>query len=419
MSRVIFAVYDSTTARCLQPVARSLPGRVDVEYLLLDELLPRSAMGSSLSTEEFQPCRRASSYVNSELLQSLNEVENPHPVGTIVSQRLIEDNISPQITYDIDGYLADADPDVFVSGHDQLPFIKHIIERSHKQDFRAVVVQHGINRPDLENPSSLPGVPSLLSPDVNPRCQLLERLKRRIGFRYGAFLFCNPYIDELYTLGEYFTKLIKNLRGSYPCFGKTDVVTAGSTEYNPSGVTEYQSEVSSALFLSQWQYEHNIWTAQQQSLIVRQLERIESETDISITVRPHPKDSKSKIESFFSQFATSTDSDLESDIAAHDAVLTVDSTVLYAGAIQGKVCAVVQPPWDEVTFRPFTHEHIIEVTDSNIDISAAGAERSVETQRSYLTECCYVPAFDPSCSYSSPVEFVSARIEQMAQTAGK
>lgn len=411
--RVVIAIYDSTTARCLKPIGKDLSERVDVEYLLLDELLPRSTMGSEISEAEFLPCRRASNYLNSDWLQGLNEVERAHPVRAVIVQRLLEDNISPELTYDISGYLDDAEPDVFVCGQDLLPFLKHVIKWSHTDDFESVVVQHGINRPDLENPSSLPGVPDLLSPDRTPRYWPIEYLKRRLGFNYGAFLFCNPYVDELYTLGEFFTNLVSDLRSDYPCFGKTDVVTAGSTEYNPTAVEAYEGDVSSAVFLSQWQYEHNIWDAEQQSYITDRLTAVEQASDISITVRPHPKDSTAKMEQFFSEFEISQEAGLHEDIERHDAVLTVDSTALYAGAIAGNACGVIQTPWNEITLKPFTHEHIVQVTPSANDVASEAAERSRETQTDYLRECCFVPALENKCPYDSPVDLVSSRIEAL------
>lgn len=412
-SKVIIAVYDSTTARCLKPIGENLSRQVDVEYLLLDELLPRSTMDSNLSAENFQPCRRASNYVNSGLLQRINEVERSYPVAEVMMQRLLEDNISPEITYDITGYLNDANPDVFVCGHDLLPFLKHIIRSSHSSDFKSVVVQHGINRPDLEDASTLPGVPDLLSPNTDPNNKFLEKIKRRIGFNYGAFLFCNPYVDELYTLGDFFTRLIGDLREDYPCFGKTNVVTAGSTEYNSTSIQPHDPEVSSAVFLSQWQYEHDIWDSEQQSYIVERLKQVEQESNIPITVRPHPKDSAEKMEEFFSDFEISYENRLSEDIDYHDAVLTVDSTALYTGVIAGKVCGIIQTPWNEVTLRPFTHEHIVQITSSQHDLKSGGKQCSNQTQRSYLKECCFIPALYSDNDYESSIELVENRIKML------
>lgn len=411
--KVVIAIYDSTTARCLKPVGEYLRSEVDVEYLLLDELLPRSAMGTELADEDLQPNRHASNYVKSEYLQKLNEIERAHPIVSVMIQRLVEDNISPELTYDLSGYLADSNPDVFVCGHDTLPFLKHIIRYSHDREFKTAVVQHGINRPDLENPSSLPGIPDPLSPDLDPTNWTVELIKRRIGFDHGAFLFCNPYVDELYTLGQFFTNLIGDLRKNYPCFGKTKLITAGSTEFNPTTITPYKPNISSGLFLSQWQYECDLWNSTQQSYIVDRLKQIEDESGIRITVRPHPKDSPEKIDQYFSDFDISTDSDIRTDIDAHDAILTVDSTALYLGAIKRKLCGIIQTPWDEITFLPFTHEHILEITGP-VNLHAVAQERSVTTQKSYLTDCCFVPAIATDSEYTSPVELVSKRIQRLA-----
>jgi hypothetical protein len=414
-SKVIIAVYDSTTARSLKPLGERLSEQADVEYLLLDELLPRSSMDSEISVENFHPYKRASNYVNSNILQKVNEIERSYPVAEIMIQRLIEDNITPEITYDINGYLEEVSPDVFVCGHDLLPFIKHIIKSSQTSHFKSVVVQHGINRPDLENPSTLPGAPNLLSPETDPNYRFLEKIKRRIGFNHGAFLFCNPYVDEVYTLGDFFTNLLVDLRDSYPCFGKTNVVTAGSTEYNPTGIQQYDPEISDAVFLSQWQYEHNIWNSKQQSYIVQKLKKVESQANISITIRPHPKDSDEKMKNFFPDFDISHEENLLKDVNNHDAVLTVDSTALYTGVIAGKVCGVLQTPWNEITLRPFSHEHIVQITPSRYDLRSSGRKRSNETQRSYLKECCFIPSLYSDNDYNSPVELVANRVKSLCE----
>lgn len=408
--KVVFAVYDSTSARCLQPIANQMENKCEIEYLLLDNLLPRSSMKSEISEDEFQPYRRASHYVKSEFLQRLNNVEKPHPIGTIIFQRIVEDNISPEISYDIPDYLSDSQPDIFITAHDQLPFLKHIIKESQRREFNSVLIQHGINRPDLEDPSNIPGVPNLLSPSRFPTFGPFEYLKRRIGFKYGAYLFCNPFIDEVYTFGEFFTKLLGELRTEYPCNGDTEITTAGTTEYDPGSVEDYSSDISSAIFLSQWQYEHDIWRKDEQEYISSFLKELANNTGIPITIRPHPKDSQSKISKFYSDFNISDKADIWEDIRSHDMIITIDSTAIFLGVLLGKSCGIIQPPWDNITFRPFTHPHIIQINDSTIDLRKSAAKRTCRTQISYLNECCFVPNQDKGSPFDSPTELITSSI---------
>lgn len=410
--KIVFAIYDTTSYRCLSPIARNLRSDASVEFLLFDDLLQMAR--KPLPKGELSPHRNAVDYVRNPVSKKINQISRQQPIPEIIVQRLLEDNVSARLAYDISGYLDDANPDVFVSAHDILPFIKHLIEESHRRDFKSVVVQHGINRPFLENPSDMPGIPNLLSPSVEPQSSVFERVKRRLGFRHGPFVFCNPYVDELYTFGDFFTDLLSELRSHYPNFGKTDVITTGSSEFNPSDVEHFERSVRSALFLSQWQYENGDWNDDQQRTIVGMLELVEDQYDTTVAVRPHPKDSIEKMRSFFTEFPISTDSDLETVIGEHDLILTVDSTAIFQGVLQGKVCGVVQPPWDPSSFLPFTHEHIVQIT-SDQSYPPDEVSQSTATQRDYLHQCCYVPSLDSTNRYSSPVEYISDRILLIAQ----
>lgn len=411
MSKIVFALHDSVSYRCLKPIADALRTRSEVEYILFDDLLKTGK--KQIPTSSLSKYRRAFDYVKHDFFRQLNSVDKQQPLLTIAVQRLIEDNISSKFAYEIDRLIRDTNPDVFVAAHDILPFIKHIIAESHRRDFSTAVVQHGINRPFLEDPTSVPGVPKFLTPSpgkVGP----YEYIKRRVGFRHGAFVFCNPYVDELYTFGDFFTKTIANLRSEYPCFGKTNVRTTGSTEYNPICIAPYNPGRKSALFLSQWQLENEEWSDHQQNKVVDRVERFERNTGVRVHVRPHPKDSKEKIDRYFSDFKTSNSPSLKEDIDQHDVILTVDSTAIFQGIIEGKVCGVVQPPWQRIHFPPFTHEHIIQIGSNEVKLDEEIKLRSHRTQRDYINRFCYTPDINDRCSATTPVELVAEAISNLA-----
>ena len=410
--RISFAIYDTTSYQCLLPVAEAVSERAKVQFHYFDNLL-RTSKKELPHPDSFKTVD-ASEYIWNPISKRINQIERQQPIFSILFQRIIEDNISPRLSYNIDQYLQDTNPDVFVTAHDILPFIKHIIAESDFFDFKSLVIQHGINRPLLEDPSEVPGVPNLLTPSTNPQLKLFEYIKRKFGYRYGAFIFCNPYVDVMLTLGNFFTSRIESLRCSYPCFGKSDVETIGSTEMNPNTIRRYNPSIENALFLSQWQYEIGEWTQSQQRKICDTLSKFREKTDIPLTVRPHPKESSRKIDTFFKNFSISEESCLERDIENHDLIITVDSTALLEAVIQGKVPAVLHPPWKQVQFPPFSNEHILQISEDTKSVRSDAQERSKRTQQRYLDEFCYVPSTDESSDADSPVEAVSNKILSLA-----
>lgn len=409
--KIVFAIYDRTSYRCLSPIASALSDEAAVEYLLLDDLLKIARQ--PLPLEELKPYRRASDYVRHRFFEWLNDTQGRRAITKLIIQRIIEDDISHHFAYDIEGYIGDAELDLFVTAHDIAPFLKHLIEESHARDFKSAVIQHGINRPSLENPSKIPGVPYFLTPTFGSDFNLNEYYKRKIGYSYGSVIFGNPYADQLYTFGEYFSEHMTKLRSEYPCFGKTNVITAGSPEFNPTKAETFNSEIKSALFLSQWQYENENWSDAEQNRIVERLSGIEEHNPFSITVRPHPKDSDKKMESFFQDFRISREKSLEDDIRSHDLIITVDSTALLRGVLDGKYCAIIQTPWDPITFPPFTHDHIIQITGDENVVQTDAVSR--ETQIDYLTKFCYVPSLDPDCPHTTPVELISEELLSLVE----
>lgn len=409
---IVFCLSESTSFRHLRPIARRFSSEAEIEFLFLDDVLSRTSQNDEIPDPEVGTVRNGSEYLNSEFLAGINRIERKQPLPEIILQRIVEDNISPQLVYDLDGYIESVEPDLFVSGHDLMPFIKHLIECCYRRNIPTAVVQHGTNRPLLEHPGNMPGVPSLLTPSVDPSMNWFEYLKRRVGFSYGAFVFCNPYVSELYTFGDFFTELIETLRDGYPCFGHTDVLTTGAPEFNPGSVKQYSPEVNSILFLSQWQLELDEWKPDHQEQITTILDHLQHRGH-PVTVRPHPKESADKIRKYFSPFEISDSNKLSDDIRAHDLVLTVDSTAIFDAVLQGNPCGILQPPWDSVSFPPFTHRHLVQIEDGCEDIESLASERSSETQQDYLNEFCHVPAMDSSIPFDTPVEYIYERMKNL------
>lgn len=418
---IVFAIYDSTTYRTLVPIAEELKSDYFVQFLLLDGLLPRANSpskekeGGSLPRHGLNNTVDVMDYVKSDLITRLNAKERPRPIHQIILNRALEDNAPPQVLFDLDQFVDDTDPDLFVCGHDGTSFVKHIIKRLSKTTTSTVVIQHGMNRPLLEFPPSIRGVPNFLAPSINPRVKWFEFLKRRFGYRYGAFPFCNPYTDEVYTIGDFFTERITRLRSDYPCSGGSSVQTVGSPEYNPDCSEPFDSAVDSIVFLSQWQYEGGQWNDDQQQWVVNKLAEISEKNGFETAVRPHPKESENKIEQFFSRFKVSTDRSLEEDVAEHDMALTVDSTAILEGVLQGKVCGVLQPPWNHNKFPPFTHRHILQLDN---DSSSLWEDTHVEdlsegSQRDYLQRYCYVPNNDPEHMSNTPRELIATKLREL------
>jgi len=409
--KVVFVIYDTTTYRNLAPIADRVSNHHDIEYLLFDSLLQSAdpSDSSALPIDELVPHRFADDYLKTGVANVLHRA--PRSKKKVAVQRIVEDNISSYLMYDLKSYIEDAGPDVLITGHDRLPFIKHLLRCSKKEEFRSIVVQHGINRPELEFRNGQPmNRQGFFRPSIEPQSRAFEKIKRRVGFNYGAFLFCSPFADEVFTMGDFFTERIRKLRKQYPCNGAGTVTTTGYSEFNPSSVTPIETRTDSALFLSQWQYEDGSWTDQQQNQLTDILRSFEKQNNLNLTVRPHPKDSEEKIETFFSNFRVSRNAGLESDIEDHDVVLTVDSTALLRAILKGKVPGVIDFPWEQNNFPPFTHEHILSI-DVNFDhLERSTMELSRTTQNDYLQRFCYVPSLDESSKFESPREYVVSKL---------
>lgn len=343
----------------------------------------------------------------------MNARERPRPVYELIFRRVVEDNVPPKYLFDFEGFVRDTGINLLVCGHDGVLFVKHLAKHLSSRRTPSVVIQHGMNRPLLEFPPSVRGVPDLFAPSLEPQFPCLEYLKRRFGYRYGAFPFCNPYIDEVYTIGDFFNDRISRLRKDYPCRGEGKVYTTGSTEYDPAKSASFKARSDTALFLSQWQYEGGQWTDAQQRWIVDTLKSFCKINDIELTVRPHPKGTDEKIQKFFEHTKISRGNSLNDDVESHDVILTVDSTAILEGILEGKMCGVLQPPWNPTSFPPFTHDHILQISDGNIELNGRIESLSNDTQQSYLRQFCYVPNNNDRSVFDSPTEVVTTKIEKI------
>ncbi len=408
--RVVFAVHDGTTSRNLRPIASALPSSVDVEFLLLDDLFG----DSGVSAPSLSPYRQARDYVRSELFVRMNRRSRPGPLHLEALQWLIDDIISPRIPYRLDEYLDDADPSLFVCGHDRLPFVKHLTRRCRDRGVPTVVVQHGVQR--MEHLPAERRLVEALRPSPEPRVPVLETVKRRLLYRYGAYIFGNPYVDRVFTMGEYFTEQIRAARSEYPCLGQGTATTIGYPEYGLADMDPYDPEVENGLFLSGWELELGEWGPETERQIADTLREIELMNGIEICVRPHPKDSPEKIERFYDGFPTSDTDNLATDIDRYDFVCTVYSTALLLAVARGKVCGVLQLPWEKNRFGPFTDQHVLQL-DEETTIHERATDRSVGTQRDYLDRFCYIPSVHAEVS-KTPAEYAAAKLVEMLRGEG-
>lgn len=405
--RVVFAVHDSTEYKNLHLIAERLPETISVEYLLLDDLFNEAGVPA----EKLQPSRRATEYVRHDFHVWINQRRRPGPLHVAAFQRLLNDRISPHIAYRLTEYLDDAAPDLFVCGHDRLPFIKHVIKTCHDRGIPSVVVQHGIQ--NLQHVPADVEILDYLRP-TNPLSSRIEYLKRWAFYNYGAYIFCNPYVDFVYTIGDFFTDKIENLRSEYPCSGNASVVTTGYPEYNLSEIRPYEPDITSGLFLSGWEYEAGEWSDDTQRQIAERLKQIEKTNGINIVVRPHPKDSEEKITRFYSDFKISMEDDITADIARHDLVLSVYSTALMLAVAEGKVCGVLRIPWEKNHFGPFQDPHMLEITADRLEVHDRARQLSTETQKNYLRRYCYIPAVHDRLNRGSPAEYIASRLTDLA-----
>lgn len=407
--QVVFAVHDGTTYRNLQPIAAALPETIDVEYLLLDRLFDEDGVPAT----ELRPHRRASEYVREEVFIRLNRRTRPGRLPLEGIQWLLDDVLTPRIAYRLGDYLADTKPDLFVCGHDRLPFVKHVIQRCNNKNIPTAVVQHGIQRMEYRPADSW--VIEALRPTRSPRRQSFERAKRRILYQHGAYIFGNPNVDAVFTIGDFFSDQIRNARSEYPCSGHGTVTTTGYPEYSLTEMQPYDPDIENALFLSGWEYELGEWGEATERKIADRLHGIERANDIDVRVRPHPKDLDEKIDRFYDDFLISDVEDLEADIERHDFICTVYSTALLLAAAMGKACGVLRVGWDRNRFGPFDDDHVLEIHAETNEIPRRASKRSATTQAEYLRRYCYIPSAHAGTD-KTPAEYIASALLEMGAT---
>jgi len=410
--KAIVALHDSTTWKNFRPIVEALPDSFSVEYLLLDRLFDETPR---LPREELSPSREAIDYVRARVFERMNQRTRPGSLPTEAFQRVLEDRLSPHIVYDLRGYWRDADPDLFVCGHDRLPFVKHVIRMCHERGVPSATVQHGVQ--NLRPVASDSVLMDHLKPSVEPPHPGFEFAKRWLFHRYGAYIFCNPYLDAVYTMGDFFSEEIRTLRRGFPAFGKTGIVTAGYPEYDLREIGTYDPDIERCVFLSGWEYEVGEWGDRTERRIAERLRRVARANDVAVTVRPHPKDSTEKIERFYGDFRVSEVEDLEADIARHDLVLTVFSTAVMLGVARGKPCGVIDLPWEQNDFGPFQDTHLIPVTESDVGVHERARERTRETQERYLRRYCFIPAVHGDSGHETPGEYIASELASLSPNA--
>lgn len=414
-AKIIVAIYDTTSYAVLSQLARELSHDNEVEYLIALRPPPRTnpTEANNYPHKKLRPANYVNEFIDYGLFEGLNESPPPRSNFTEITNGLIEDWFRPKLSYDIEGYLDESRPDAFICAHDQLPFIKHVIKGCHSRGIPSVVVQHGMNHPALT--SSDDGFSTILKPTLKPKIEKIEYLKRAIGYQFGPYLFTNPYLDEVYTFGDFFTDYLRDLRSTYPSFGKTKVVTTGPLEFNPTAFSEYDPHIDNVLFLSQWQLDGGHWGQEKQEWIVNRLSLLEKNNDVKVTVRPHPRESTEKIERYFSKFNVSANTSLDGDIRNHDFVLTYDSTAIMHAVLAGKACGIIRFPDENLTFPPLNDDFLISVSNDEIDLTFEAANRTGEDQLDYLRKFCYVPSLDNESGYESPRSIIKERIHTLIE----
>jgi hypothetical protein len=405
--RAVFAVEDVPSYNALAPVAAELD--FETEFLFVDGLYGSQAAGEDRRIPE--EIRERHDYRDFEEYVTRRPdlfARFPEGAGRAVAQKLVVDAADYGIAYDVAGYLADADPDVFVCAMDSLPFVRHVIAALRGEAPVTAVVQGGMYPKNL-TADRIATRHGALSPGFSGGA--LERLKRRLAYRYGITVYCHPDVDYAFTLGSFFAERIAGLREGYPYDGHTELVVTGAPEYE-GPAREYDPTADSVLFLSQQQWESGRWSDGQLETARGMLARLDR--NVPVTVRPHPKDSEEKRAFYGERVAVSEEPDLAADVANHDVILTSHSTAVLEGVIQGKPAGIVEFPWESEVALPdfpaFAHEHLLRIEDGTEDVGALAAERSVATQRDYLERFCRVPFGDGE----TPSERIAGRLRRAA-----
>lgn len=394
MNTILFAAEDETSYSSLLPVAKALSEDVEVSFLRLDSMFESSRLDINLDPSPDFTHYDVQEYIQTDLNLFDQTFNARHAPIRAAVQKVFLDNLDSGRIYDIESLFEDSGADVFVSAVDQFPFIRSAIARAGSHDVRTVTIQHGAYYFPLQ-PSNFEARRGF--PSFQYRSPTLERLKRRMLWRFGSE-FCHPRTDHLLTAGTYYTERIQQLRRSYDELSKedftsTEVTTVGLCEYDDAVATYEGKNVKTVLFLSQQQYENGEWSWEQQQQLATFLGGLDDYFEV--TVRPHPKDPERKRELFDREVTVSSDATLAEDVERHDLIVTVNSTALYEGVLQGKPVGILQLPWYEVEFEPFIHEHVIQIRPEDINtperIQSAAQDRSDITQNAYLTRFCYRP----------------------------
>lgn len=408
--RVVFAAEDETSYQILKRVADVLTREADIEFLFLDRFINAADDDRNVKiNKETIPFdyRDVDPYLRTKYFDSI-----PQSLQKATLQRLALDTLTYRHAYDVQGFLRETKPDLVVSAIDQCPFLRHLIAEAHEQSVKTATLQHGIYEYALD-PQQVSSRPFF--PNVNRSVGMYERIKRRTGFRYGITEYAHPYTDVVMTLGDYFTRQIAFFRETYPCFGKTALKTTGSPEFQGQ-IQDYDGTVDSVLFLSQQQLEGGVWEWSEQRRLVDCLRSLDDLIDVSI--RPHPKDSPEKVQHYQNELDVDEVASLGESIQCYDAVLTVNSTAIFEGVIQGKACGVLQLPWYEVDFKPFTDKHIIQVKAENPEICRPARSRSRQTQQDYLDQFCYMPGEDETTDKNDSVDAIISYLYSLLNNDG-
>ena len=405
---VVFVVEDATSYRCLEPIADRLAAENEIRFLFLDALFepPNALLGEyKFPKTEVDIPKADVSYPYVEMTEFLKidyhlfKHLQPHYLNTI-TQRFVTDLLYDRI-YAFDDFFTQIDPSLVLSGVDHLPFLRHLIHEARQRDVYTAVVQQGVHRNHLD-PEKVEQFLPHLAATYSPKYDWIEQIKRDVFYRFGPTTYTHPHADIIFTLGDFFTRHIRQLRGQYrpDC---SEVITTGTPEFdNP--VSEYSPETESVLFLGQQLFERREWWEEDEQRFHPFLEKMNAET--TFTYRPHPKSSTGKLENLPDEISISETPSLVNDINDHDVILTFFSTAIYQAIIQGKVAGIVQLPWFPVDFSPFTHDHLIQCAEPTMDFQKSARTRSKRTQLDYLDEFCYMPALDDSVKRDTSLELI-------------
>ncbi|WP_152042629.1 hypothetical protein [Salinigranum salinum] len=410
--KIIFAAHDATTYQNLKLIEQRLSDRYETEYLFLNDLF-----GETLpeATSDISNARHAINYIRHEWVSRLDHQTHPGPLRYEIIQQILYDVVSPHIPYNLRQYAADADPDLFVCAHDRIPFVKHLLKIFYKQNVTTVALQHGIR--NIRGERNGPEPVNCLRPNSHPMSWTTERIKREVLYPYGAFILGNPYLDEIYTIGEFFTDIVRSVRDESPCFGSTDVLETGYPEYGHFDLQPYSPDVDSVLFLSTWEYEAGMWDDTLLNQVIRILASVRDENDVSVTVRPHPKDSAKKIDRYRTEFDISERDSMIDDIDLRDMAVTSFSTTILPSAIRGRVCGALRLPWERNQFGPFVDPFVLQIDEDHVSIHDRADQRTAEDQERFLKQYCFLPQYHHPEQYESPAAYIAERLTNLLETS--